>query len=81
MPDGTSVSKDNNDVVRKLRLYQKLLNAEKKGEENPNAAMHRLILDDPICGAVKGELSYLMVTEYANAVKGGGGAEMRQGLA
>lgn len=64
MPDGTLVSKDNNDVVRKLRLYQKLLNAGKK--ENLNTLMHQLILDDPICGNIKGESSYLIVTEYAN---------------
>ena len=64
MPDGTSVSKANNDVVRKLRLYQKLLNARKK--ENPNTLMHQLILDDPICEIVKGESSYLRGTEYAN---------------
>lgn len=64
MPDGTSVSKANNDVVRKLRLYQKLLNAGKK--ENLNTLMHRLILDDPICEIIKGESFYLIATEYAN---------------
>lgn len=64
MPDGTLVSKANNDVVRKLRLYQKLLNAGKK--ENQNTLMHQLILDDPICERVKDESSYLIATEYAN---------------
>lgn len=64
MPDGASVSKANNDVVRKLRLYQKLLNAGKKG--NQNTLMHQLILDDPICEIVKGESSNLTAPEYAN---------------
>lgn len=64
MPDGTLVSNANNDVVRKLRLYQKLLNAGKK--ENQNTLMHQLILDDPICESRKGESSYLIAAEYAN---------------
>lgn len=76
MPDGTSVSNANNDVVRKLRLYQKLLNAGKK--ENLNTLMHQLILDDLICESVKGESSYLMATEYANWESK---AEIRLGLA
>lgn len=38
----------------------------KKKRENLNTLMHQLILDDPICGSVKGESSYLIATEYAN---------------